>query len=204
MKILNLFKEPRIIAVLGDVNEAKSNLLYHILNELKKEGTFNLFTYGLRNELNEATKIFSVEELEQIKNSVIILDEVMTLWDLNNRMAKRQIENTLRLIFHNNNILVICAIPENMRKFIAGKVGAYFFKKITLSDLINGSKTKIIVTNYKGNELGSSVLNLEKGETILFDGLHYHKLKVPYYEIYDTKVNNEPIIKKLLNPTKSS
>ena len=39
------------MAVIGDVNSAKSNLLYHIIGELKKEGTFKLFTYGLRNEI---------------------------------------------------------------------------------------------------------------------------------------------------------
>lgn len=195
MKIANLFQKPKVIAVLGDVDQAKSNLLYHIIEELKKAGRFNLYTYGLRNEIKDSIKIYSVEELEQIENSVIILDEIMSLWDLDNRMAKRQIEKTLRLIFHNNNVLVLCAVPENVKKFIAGKINMYFFKKVTISDFINGSKSKIIATNYKGSELGSSVLNLEKDVTLFFDGLHYHKIKVPYYRKYDTKRENKPIIK---------
>lgn len=195
MKLKQIFNEPKIIAVVGDPNSAKSNLLYHLITKLREEGEFNLITYGLKNKVKKSQEIFSVEELEQIKDSIIILDEVMTMWDLNDRKAKRQIENTLRLIFHNNNILVISAIPENLKKFIASKVNQIFFKKCALSDFINGSRIKKIALSYKGNELGSSVLNLNKDETIFYDGLHYSKLKVPYYEKYDTKKLNCSIIR---------
>jgi hypothetical protein len=195
MKLKQIFNEPKIIAVVGNPNSAKSNLLYHIIESLRQEGEFNLVTYGLRNHIKGSLEIFSVEELEQIENSIIILDEVMTLWDLNDRKVKRQIENTLRLIFHNNNILVLCAIPENIKKFIASKLNQIFFKKCNLSEFINGSRVKRIVLSYKGYELGSSVLELEKGDTIFYDGLHYQKIKVPYYEKYDTKKTNCPIIR---------
>jgi hypothetical protein len=197
MKIKDLAKEPSILGVIGDTNEAKSNLLYHLIEEFKKEGTFKLYSYGLRVKIPGNQEIFSVEELEQIKNSIIILDEVMTLWDLENKMAKRKIEKSLRLIFHNNNLLIICLLPENVKKFIAGKIQKYFFKKVTIPDLINGSKTKNIILGYKGQELGSSILNLEKGETLFFDGLHYEKLNIPYYKQYDTKRNNPQIIQKV-------
>ena len=194
MKIKKLFEKPCIIAVVGDVNEAKSNLLYHLIEELRKEGKFKLYTYGLRKKISYSTTIYSIEELEKIRNSVVIIDEVMSLWDLTNRMAKRQIENTLRLIHHNNNVLVVCGVPENFRKFIASKLDYIFFKRVTISDFVNGSRIKRILTNYKGSELGSSVLNLMKNEAILFDGLHYSKLEVPYYLKYDSKKDNPQII----------
>jgi len=194
--IHNMFSEPRIIAVCGDVNEAKSNLLYYLLDELKKIGSFNLYTYGLRSEIKGAITIFSVNELEQIRDSVIILDELMSLWDLDNRMAKKQIEKTLRLIFHNNNILVICALPENLKKFICGKINQYLFKKCTLADFINGSRASRICKEYKGAELGSSVLTMEKGEALYFDGKHYFKIDVPYLKKFDSKKANIKIVKK--------
>lgn len=194
--LLKVFSCPKIIAVVGDVNTSKSNLLYHFIEELRENGSFNLYTYGLRNEIKDSKKIFSVDELERLKNSLIIIDEVMSLWDLDNRMSKKQIERTLRLIHHHNNILIICALPENLRKFICGKINQYFFENCTLGDLINGSKVSRIIRNYKGVELGTSVLDIKKDESLFFDGLHYEKFKVPYYKRYDSKKNNVKIVKK--------
>lgn len=196
MKFKEVFDKPKIIAVVGDVNEAKSNLLYYLLDGLQSYGKFNLYTYGLRSNIKNSTEIFSVSELEQIKDSIIILDELMSLWDLDNRKSKKQIEKTLRLIHHNNNILIICALPENLKKFICGKVNQWFYKKCTLSDFINGSKANEICREYKGVELGSCVLTMEKGEALYFDGTHYKKIDVPYMKKFDSKKKNIKIVQK--------
>jgi len=199
MKITELFNEPKIIGLIGDVNEAKSNALYWIIEELNKIGSYNLYAYGLKNEIENAQKIYSVNELEQIKNSIIILDEVMNLWDLDNRMAKRQIENSLRLIFHNNNILIISAVPENIKKFISSKIKVIIYKKVTFEDFINGSSIKRNIINYHGPERGTSILNLEKDEAIIFNGQHYSKIKIPYLPKYDTKKHNPKIVNENVN-----
>ena len=106
------------------------------------------------------------------------------------------IEKTLRLINHNNNILILAGLPENYKKFISAKLDMIFFKKCTLSDFINGSRLKNIVTSYKGNELGSAVLNLNIDKALLFDGRHFNVIHVPYYKKYDSKKNNEDILKR--------
>ena len=201
MNLALLFNKPFIGCIVGDVNEAKSNTLYYILDELKKVGTFNLYVYGLKSEIAGSIKINSVDELEKIKHSVIILDEVMSLWDLDNRMAKRQIENTLRLIYHNNNILLLSAVPSNIKKFISNKITLIIYKKVTFGDFINGSSIKRTILNYKGVERGSSLLNLDKDEAIIFDGEHYNKINIPYLEEYDSKKNNPQIVKKGVNDT---
>lgn len=195
-EIIKLFNKPRIIGIIGNTNEAKSNLLYHIIEECKKEGKFSLYTYGLKYKIKNSQEIYSIEELEQIRNSIIILDEIMNMWDLDNRMDKRKIEKNLRMIFHNNNVLIICALPENIKKFIASKLDIVIFKKSTIADFINGSRVKNILLSYKGNELGSSILNIPKDKSILFDGINYHKLYIPYYKKYDSKKENKSIIVK--------
>lgn len=202
MKVKNVFNKPKIIAVCGDVNEAKSNLLYYLLEGLDSIGDFNLYTYGMRIKIKNAVEIFSVDELEGVKDSIIVLDEVMSLWDLDNRNSKKQIEKTLRLINHNNNILVICALPENLKKFICGKINEWFFKKSTLADFINGSVASRLCHNYKGIRLGSSVLTLEKGEALYFDGKHYKVIDVPYLKKYDSKKSNVKIVKTSKKRTK--
>lgn len=194
--IREAFSSPRIIAVVGNVNEAKSNFLYYLLDTLDDIGEFKLYTYGMRTKINNAVEIFSVDELESVKDSIIVLDEVMTLWDLDNRNSKKQIEQTLRLIHHNNNILIICALPENLKKFICGKINEWFFKRCTLADFINGSVAARVCNNYKGVELGSSILTIEKGEVLHFNGKHYKKLNVPYLKKFDSKKTNIKIVKE--------
>lgn len=203
--IINLFGSPKIIGIVADVNNGKSNLLYDIIIELKENKAFNLYTYGLRNDLGDVEqKIYSIQELEMIKNSVIICDEFFTLFDLDNRKKKRMIENTLRLIHHNNNILVLVGLPENFKKFISAKIEIVFFKKCTLADFIQGSKIKDTVMSYKGAELGSTVLNINIDDTLIFDGKHYHIDKVKYHKNFDTKRDNEPILKECATRGKKS
>ena len=189
-----MFDKPKIIAIIADVNTGKSNLIYHMLDELNKDGKFKLYAFGLRNRIKKAIVINSVSEMENIKDSILIIDEMMTLFDLDNRKAKRQIENTLRLINHNNNILVLCGLGENFMKFLSAKIDIFIYKKIKFEDLINGSKVKNILMNYKGYEKGTTLLNLEIDQALIFDGEHYYNIDVPYMKEFDSKIKNVSII----------
>ena len=194
MNIHKLFNKPKVIGLVGNANEAKSNLIYWILDELKKNYKFQVYVYGLRCEFPNTITVHSIEQIEQVKDSLIIVDEMFSLFDLDNRKIKAQIENTIRLIFHNNNVLFLCGLGENFKKFLSAKLTAVIFKKVTIADLINGSTVKNIVLRYKGVERGNSILNLGLGEALIFDGLDYHKIDIPYMKAYDTKAKNVPIL----------
>jgi|TARA_R100000501_G_C2605616_1_gene101484 hypothetical protein len=197
MKINKLFNKPKIISVCGDVNTGKSNLIYHLIEELRKEKEFNLYTYGLKNPIKNSQRIYSVAELEKITDSFIIVDECFSLFDLDNRKQKQQIEKTLRLINHNNNILLLGVLPENLKKFLSGKIDVFLFKKSTYEDFINGSNAKRIALDYKGAQAGSKVLDLKVNECVVYDGKHYNLLDIPYYKEYDSKLRNEDIFKNV-------
>jgi len=207
--ITKLFKKPCVISIIGDVNSGKSNFLYYVIAKLKLKSKFKLYTYGLKSRLANATEIYSISELERIRDSIIILDEVMTLFDLDNRKIKKQIENTLRLINHNNNILVLCGVPENFKKFLSGKVDYIMYKRVTFEDFINGSRVKNVVMNFRGIERGTTLLDLKTNEVLIFDGLHYTKQNVPYIRQYDSKKNNVNIlvpksVRKIVQKKKST
>lgn len=191
-KISDLIKSPCKIALVGDANVGKSNFLYYLIQELKRDYNFKLYTFGLKKDVGDI-KINSLEELEQIKDSVIIIDEFYSLFDLEDRKKRKSIEKSLRLIFHNNNALILSGLPENFKKYISCLMDVFIFQKLTISGFINGSRIKEVCLNYSGEKLGSSVLNLGKDEAIIYQK-HYKKIKVPYIQECDTKKDNCPII----------
>lgn len=187
--VTDYFKKPSLIGIIADVNEGKSNLVYHLIEELTKKYVFNLVTFALKSDIEGATTIHSLEELEEVKDSLIFLDEFYSLFDLDNRQKKRQVERTLRLIHHNNNVLVLVGVPENFKKFISGKISICFYKKVKISDFINGSSVKKNLLDYQGEKRGTQILHLDKGEVLVFDG-KYNILDVPYLEKFDSKLGN--------------
>jgi hypothetical protein len=189
--VFSLFDKPSVIGLVANIDEGKSNLLYYLISNLVKQGNKNIISFGLRLGVGE-TKIYSLEELERCRDKIIFLDELMTLFDLDNRMTKKQIENTLRLVVHNNNILVLCGLPENFKKFLCGKISTWIYKRVTLEDFINGSSAKGHIVAYHGNERGSEILDLGKGEALVFNG-QYNKMQIPYLKEFDTKAHNKPL-----------
>jgi hypothetical protein len=165
-----------------------------VLKTLAENYNFKLYSYGLRARVKCEQKIHSVEELEVIHDSIIIIDEFASMFDVDDRKEKRQIEATLRLIFHNNNVVLLSGLPENYKKFISSKLDALVLKRCALKDAINGSRVKQIMYNYRGAELGAAVLNVKLEEALVYDGTHYHRINIPYLPEYDTKANNITIL----------
>lgn len=195
MKITDLFNKPRIMGLAANPDEGKSNLLYWMIRELKENYSFNLYSYGLRMDMEEQ-KIFSIEELESIEDGIIFIDEFASLLKLDNRKLWTSVEKTLRLIYHNNNIIVLSGLPEGYHKFISAKLDIFLYKKCNIADFINNSRMKNVAMQYSGNELGYSVLNIKKNEVLIFDGHHYDKIQIPYLESCDTKRTNKKILVK--------
>lgn len=188
-KLIDYFDKPKVISIIADVHQGKSNLIYHLAEELQKEYSFNLYTFGLKNQVPNAKEINSLDELEEIRDSLIFLDEFYSLFDLEDRKKKKQIEITLRLINHNNNILVLVGLPENFKKFISAKIDVCFYKKVKLDDFINGSRVKKNLQDYQGTYKGSKTLNLAQNQVLVFDK-DYNLFDVPYLEKYDSKKDN--------------
>lgn len=203
MVITELFNKPKLIGIVGNPNEAKSNLAYWIIQELKKDFRFNLYSFGFKFLLDGKT-FNSIKELEQIKDSIIFIDEFSSLIDLEDRKKRKIVESTFRLLFHNNNIVILIGTGENFKKFIASKLDIIFYKKIFYEDLINGSKVKTILNDYADvdNVKGSSVLNLDKNQALLFDGEKYKILDIPYIKKYDSKKENKSILTPIKNVQK--
>jgi len=194
MKITTLFNKPKVIGLVADVNQGKSNLIYYMIDELRK-GECSIWAYGLRKKVKDVRKINSVAKLEKIKNSIIFIDEMMSLFDLDNRKIKKDIEETIRMVNHHNNVLVLCGLGENFKKFLSGKLNVIIYKQVTFADLISGSTVKSRAVEYSDVEKGSKILALEIDEAMVYDSIEeeYTTIKIPFMKEYDTKAENVPI-----------
>jgi len=206
MNIERILSNP-ITAVIGQTNSGKSMLLANLITQYKSQYTAPIFVFGMPPEIHahipNLVSFSSTRELERIQNAIIVVDEVGTLFDLDNRKQKRAIEMTLRLIHHQNNRMVLSGLPTDFRKFIAAKATAFLYKSLTISDLINGSLAKTTLLEYHGPQLGSYVLNMPPNEVLCYDDQGIEKRKsnfwvetVTYYPALDTKKNQVSLFKK--------
>ncbi len=191
MKIERILKND-VSMLTARSNEGKTMLLCNIIKEYEKKYNGVVWAFGMKEELVEKLKIkqfSSLIELEEIKNAIIIIDEIGIIFDLENRKKKKQIDNTLRMINHNNNKLLLTGLPTDFKKYLCGKVKCFLFKALKISDLINGSDAKEIVNQYNGIEKGAFILNIPKDKVLCYDG-NFWKENVKYNKEFDTKTNN--------------
>jgi hypothetical protein len=187
-----LFDRPRIVGICSDVGQGKSNMIYAMLHALQEKymvSNRNLYTYALPISIGQQM-IYSVEELELIENSIIILDEFFLFLDLDDRKKTKQLAAMFQRIQHANNVLVMCGLPFNFNKFVSSQINVKIYKQTTLKNLINGSPMKDTVISYNGNLKGYTVLKVPQSQALIF-GLgapHYILADVPYYKQYDVKL----------------
>ena len=188
-----VFNKPRVIGIIADISEGKTMTACNLIDSLVKDFKCDIRLHGFRCYPQEV-QFHSLEELESFENKIIFIDEFYSLFDLENRKKVKEIETTLRLINHRNNILVLIGTAENFKKFISNKLDMILFKKTTIGECINGSKVKNVLTSYNGPGTGVTALRLNKNECLFYDGLKYNLLEIDYIESKDTKKDNIPLI----------
>ena len=197
-KILSLFDRPKVISLIGSVHSGKSLSFFDFYEKLASVARFSLYTYGFQTDIPGEQKVYGIEELEQISDSVIMLDEVNSLFDLDKRSNKAEVENFLRLIHHRNNVLLLGALPDTMKKFLSNKTDVFIFKKCVIGEFIQGSSAKKAVMGYSGSKegimRGTAVLSVPVDKALVYDGKHYDHLHIDYHAQYDTKAANKPIV----------
>lgn len=195
MDVKKIFAAPKVMAVIGDVNSGKTMTFIYLIEIIKSHTNFRIFCYGLESQFDYTHQIYSLNDIEQIHNSVIFIDDIITLFDLNTRSKKKSIEKTLDLLNYQKNILILSALPENMKKFFCEKIDYFFFKKCSIRHFVNGSLAKRYIQKYTGHEKGSLILNLQIDEMLFFDGLKYEKIHInqsPQPDNVDRQIESTP------------
>jgi hypothetical protein len=194
--------------LVGQTNTGKTMLLADMMVEYTKTYTSQVYCFGLKKQITD--KLYpdivpfnSVLEMERIRDSIIFVDEVGALFDLDNRKQARLIDHTFRHITHQNNKIVLSGLPTDFKKFLSAKADCFMFTSLTISDLINRSETQVILKLYKGEGVGSQVLHLPVGEVLCWSRPKGNKLELgfwidtfKYYKKFDTKRKNSDLFQK--------
>ena len=178
-------------------NEGKSMLIYNLIKDYQTyyDGSIELFGNEDMAKKLGIKSFNSMVELEDIKQSIIFIDEVGLLMDLQDRQRKKQTENVLRLVNHNGNKIFLGGLPMDFRRFLCAKAKVFLFKTLLFSDLVNGSIAKEVVKQYEGKEKGQFSLKIDIDKVLCYDG-RYFKEKVAYLPEFDTKKDNVNLFSK--------
>jgi hypothetical protein len=193
--MIELLKSGRVFAIVGSKHTGKTSLLINLVEEVKQSFTTNVVCYFYHEEYKKiggVNHISSLNELEQIKNSFIFVDEFYELFDLDNRHNTQIVKCVLAQIEHNNNILVLCGLPDYFKKYIASQVNKWFLMSINYDEVVNGSSLASYINQLSGDFKGGTLLNVPQGFT-LFNGV---MIEYKYYKKYDKKINRENLFTK--------
>jgi len=191
-------KSVRAIGIIADVNQGKSNTIYHSIKELHRKYEDKIYSYGLHLDIDGVTKINMIEELEGISNSFIFIDEYQSLFSVKNARQREKFEASMRTIFQHkwNNTVVICGLPHNFDKFLSGILQVLVFKQCRLEDFIQRSSAQQAVASFSPEGLhlvskGSTILKMPKNVALIYDvakpTAKWSEVEVPYEKDCDTK-----------------
>jgi len=173
-------------------NEGKSIFLAQLVKEYTQKFNGTVWVCGMKEEITNKlpVKTFkSLIELEEIESAIVIIDEVGQLFDLTDKRKQKQVDQTLRTVNHKGNKILLAGLPTDFKKYLCAKAKCFLLKSLKITDLINGSEIKSVVSQYSGDEKGTFLLKIPINEVLCYDG-HYWKEKVEYVAEFDTKKNN--------------
>lgn len=195
-------KSLRVIGVVGDKNQGKSGLLYNIIRILQKMAPeTQIVSFRLIMKIDGVLSLNTLLELSKIRNSFIIIDELKTIVDTDNRKETQTFLEILQTLYHANNTIIVCGLAHNFNGKISGELEAIIFKQTTLISVIKRSNLDYILRPLR-NEGGASkneyVLTMPINGALIYHPhmqKSWHYIEIPYLKDCDTKKDNEPVIK---------
>jgi len=197
MLLKKIFKDNRIVGVVGNPNSGKTNNVIFLIKQfIEANPKANVVIYGF-NQLstNYLTKLgcVVVNSLAQIslsQNSLIVLDEFQKL-RISDKRYRELSQEFFDFIYHNNNWLLLSS-PNlaEFNKLICRRVDAWLIKELYVNDLVNGSRVKTVCMDFKGFIKALGRFNVKKNEMLFLTDITSEKFVIPYLKDVDGKIIN--------------
>lgn len=197
-------KSLRVIGVIADKNQGKTNLLVNIIEITRRLAPeTNIVGFRLPVNIPDVLYLNTLTELSKVQNSLIIIDELKTLVDLDNRTEVRILMSILQTLYHpqRNNTVILCGLAHNFNGKISGELEAVIFKQTTLISVIQRTNIDYILRSLRSEGKASKneyTLVMPKETALIYHPRmkkEWHCIDIPYLEEYDVKKDNEPVIK---------
>ena len=151
------------IAVLGDTDSGKTNLMFYYGNEYK--GKRKKYLYGYPKEIKGYLAVCSWNDLMKITDGIIFIDEISQFIKVYDRKANYQLMELISLFAHKNNtILFTTQLSQFITRGVEAFIDCWALKRIDLDTLKNGSKCKRIIERLNYSKKNDWTLDLEKDE----------------------------------------
>ena len=192
----------RVFGIVGGKHSGKTTALLELIEE-SQNLTATKYAYFYHQEYKDSVKgvtfINTLNDLEQVQNGIIFVDEFSELLQINDRHAVELIKMVIGQIEHNNNVLVLCGLPQYFNKAISGFVGDnWLLKSLNYDELVNGSGLKKYVNSLSGDYVGGTRLNVPVSK-LLVEGRF---ISVKYDETKDKKANRQDLFELKTEVTK--
>lgn len=195
-------KSLHVIGVVADKNQGKSNMLYQMIEIVKRDAPeTKVVGFRLLIKVPGVLMLNSLVELAKIRDSFIIIDELKTIVDMDNRAEVGELLKLLQTLYHSNNTLVLCGLAHNFNGKISGEVEAWIFKQTTMISVIKRSNLDYVLRelSHEGQaHKNKYVLTMPINGAVVYHPYmdkNWHYINIPYLAPYDTKKDNEPVIK---------
>jgi hypothetical protein len=196
MTLKEVFVDCRVVGICGNRNTGKTNNIFFLLNQLRKEKKHKhtkIYAFGLPPSTHAYCKKLNIKlidglnQLQGIKDAIIILDEFQLL-GLNDRRNKELLQSFMGFVYHNNNYVLFCSpTTREYNSIIGGYIEKWLLKAMSISDVVNGSQLKQALINYKGHYKQLDYFNVPVDEFVVLNNIEQHIIKCDYVKVIDTK-----------------
>ena len=200
MTFKEIFKDCRIAALGGNRHTGKTNNIFFMIKELRKENKeLMIYAYGMPEGLTpllielDVLEISSLSQMVNKKDSLIIVEEFQKL-RLNDRRYREALGDFVDFIYHNNNYCLLSS--PSIREFnsiIGSVIERWLLKSINVEDCVNGSHLKKVVEDYKGKYKSLGCIELPLSDILLINNEKEVLLHCDYVPEADTKKNLKQI-----------
>lgn len=202
----DLLRDPtiRVIGLVGDKNQGKSGVLYNICDIVKRKAPdTKIVGFRMQTSFPGMIMLNDMTELSLVRNSVILLDELKTFVDTDNRTEFNDFMSILQTLYHpyRNNTIVLSGLAHNFNGKLSGELDCVIFKQTTMISIIKRSMLDNILKGFRqqgGISKDKYMLSMKKDEALIYNPKmekRWHNINIAYLPQYDVKRDNQPVIK---------